>query len=184
MLFRLQCTGFLVQYCLESLGQHCTGFLPVQYCSKSITMTLSRIFSCAILSGAFLTTFHKVFTCAMLSKSIRTALNRIFFQQCCLEPLRQRCTRFLPVQCCPKSIKTMLFGAFWTTLHKDFTRAMLVHDFYEENNLYNVVLTMLGQHCIGILFSQCYPNTSETTLRQKNTCEMLPTAHEQLCTAK
>ena len=27
--------------------------------------------------------------------------------------------------------------------------------------------TMLDQHCIGILFSQCYPNTSETSLHKK-----------------
>ena len=27
--------------------------------------------------------------------------------------------------------------------------------------------TMLDQHCIGILFSQCYPNTSETALHKK-----------------
>ena len=146
MLFRLQCTGFLVQYCLESLGQHCTGFLPVQYCSKSITTTLSRIFSCAILSGAFLTTFHKVFTCAMLSKSIRTTLNRIFFsnavwsllgnaaqgfylcnvvprvlRQCCLEPFGQHCTRILPVQCWSmtfmrKIIYTMLYRPCWDNI--------------------------------------------------------------------
>ena len=32
---------------------------------------------------------------------------------------------------------------------------------------------MLGQHCKGILFSQCCPNTSETTFHKNNTCAML-----------
>ena len=35
---------------------------------------------------------------------------------------------------------------------------------YEEDNLCNVVSTMLGQHCTEILSSQCCPNTSETML--------------------
>ena len=43
--------------------------------------------------------------------------------------------------------------------------------FSQKNNLYNVVSTMLEQHCIGILSSQCCPNTSETTLHKKITCE-------------
>ena len=32
---------------------------------------------------------------------------------------------------------------------------------------------MLRQYCIGILSSQCCPNTSETTLDKKDTCAML-----------
>ena len=31
----------------------------------------------------------------------------------------------------------------------------------------------MGQHCIGILSSQCCPNTSETTLQKQVTCAML-----------
>ena len=38
---------------------------------------------------------------------------------------------------------------------------------YDEDNLYNAVSIMLEQHCIRILFSQCCPNTSETTLHKK-----------------
>ena len=38
---------------------------------------------------------------------------------------------------------------------------------YDEDNLYNAVSTMLEQHCIRLLFSQCCPNTSETTLHKK-----------------
>ena len=29
------------------------------------------------------------------------------------------------------------------------------------------MLTMLDRHCLGILFSKCCPNTSETTLHKK-----------------
>ena len=43
----------------------------------------------------------------------------------------------------------------------------LRYNVYEEDNLYNVVSTMLEQHCVRILFSQCCPNTSETTLHKK-----------------
>ena len=50
---------------------------------------------------------------------------------------------------------------------------LLTDNFYEENNLYNVVSTFLGQHCIGILSSQCCPNTYEITLHKKITCTML-----------
>ena len=42
----------------------------------------------------------------------------------------------------------------------------LIDNFYEKNNLCNVVLTMLGQYCVGILSSQCCLNTSKT-LHQK-----------------
>ena len=46
-------------------------------------------------------------------------------------------------------------------------------NFYEENNLYNVVSTMLGQHWIEILSSQYCQNTSEITLHKDITCAML-----------
>ena len=63
--------------------------------------------------------------------------------QSCLEPDEQHFTRFLP-----------------------FVGSWLADNFYEENNLCNVVLTTLGQHCIGILSSQYCPNRSETTLQE------------------
>ena len=43
----------------------------------------------------------------------------------------------------------------------------LRYNVYEEDNLYNVVSTMLEQHCVRILFSQHCPNTSETALHKK-----------------
>ena len=56
---------------------------------------------------------------------------------------------------------------------------------YEENNLYNVVSTMPGQHCIRILSSQCCPNRSaETTLHKKITCALLARAHRYTFTGK
>ena len=60
------------------------------------------------------------------------------------------------------------------TLHKKITCGILTQEtnFFEKNNLYNVVLTMCGQHFIGIVSSQCCPNMSETTLEKKNTCRL------------
>ena len=97
-----------------------------------------------------------------------------------MEPLGQHCTRFLPVQCCPKSIKTTLIKIFFlgnivSSLLNNTAQGFylfnvslwLRYNFYEENNLCNAVLTMLGQHYIGILSSQCCLNTFETTLHQK-----------------
>ena len=56
----------------------------------------------------------------------------------------------------------------------------LTENFYEENTLCNVASTMLGQHCLEILSSQCCPNTSETTLHKKTICAML-TQSTQTC---
>ena len=56
-----------MQCCLESLGQHYIGLLPVQ-CPKSIKTTLKRIFSYTMLSGATQTTLHRILTYAMLSQ--------------------------------------------------------------------------------------------------------------------
>ena len=69
---------FLMQCCLEPLGQHCIGFWPVHCCPKSIKTTLNRIFSYALLSGASRTTLHRVFTCAMLFGASCTTLHKIF----------------------------------------------------------------------------------------------------------
>ena len=96
---------------------------------------------------------------------------------------------FLLLQCYPESIKTILnrifscaifSGASWTTLEplgQGFYQLnvgqWLTDNFYEENNLCNVALTMLGQHCIWLLSSQYCLNTSKTTLNTTNTCVML-----------
>ena len=70
----------------------------------------------------------------------------------------------------------MLSGSIWANIaqgnHLCNVGPWLTDNFYEENNLYNIVSTRLGQHCIGILSSHCCPNTSERTLHKKITCAM------------
>ena len=60
----------------------------------------------------------------------------------------------------------------------------LTDNFCEENNLRNVVLTMLGQHCIGIFSSQCCPNTSQTTLHKKIFLQCWPRTHRHVFVGK
>ena len=71
----------------------------------------------------------------------------------------------------------MLSGSVWANIaqgnHLCNVGPWLTDNFYEENNLYNVVSTMLGQHCIGILSSHCCPNTSERTLHKKIICAIV-----------
>ena len=71
----------------------------------------------------------------------------------------------------------MVSGSFWVKLaqgnHLCNVGPWQTDNVYEENNLYNVVSTMLGQHCIKMLSSQCCPRTSETTLHQIITFAML-----------
>ena len=59
--------------------------------------------------------------------------------------LGQHCIRKLPMECWPMAKVQRLW----------------------EDNVYNVVSTMLEQHCIRTLFSQWCSNTSETTLHKK-----------------
>ena len=110
----------------------------------------TRFFFCTMLSGVCWALHSTGF---LPVQCFHTTLNRVFYVQCYLEPLGQNCTRLLPV---------LLPVGPWLT-----------DNFYEEINLYNIVWTMLGQHCIGILLSQCYPNLSETTMHKKITCAML-----------
>ena len=129
------------------------SFLPVQCYPKSIKTTLKRIFSCALFSGASCCTLHKVFTCGMLS------------QKYCL---RQHLTGFF------------LCNIVWSLLDnigQDFFLSNVVpgltDNFHEEYNLWNDLLTMLEQQCIGLLSSQCCLNTPKTTLHKKITHAML-----------
>ena len=89
--------AFFVQYCLGSLGQHCTRFLSVQGCLKSITKLLNKIFSCAMLFGVSSVTLHRIFVSTILSQEYYEGF---FHVQRCPELLGQHCTRLLPVQCC------------------------------------------------------------------------------------
>ena len=59
----------------------------------------------------------------------------------------------------------MLSWSVWAnTAQRNYLHSVgpwLTDNFYEENNLYNFVSTMLGQHCIGISYAPCCPHTSE-----------------------
>ena len=138
-------TTFPVQCCPTGVfRQHCTGFWPVQCCLRQ----------------------HWV---------------GFFPARCYLEPLGQHCTGFLSVQYCPKSIS-------WDNFAQEKLLEVQDNTVYEKN-LFNVVLIILEQHCIGknpvqccprgsqycliIWSSQCYLNTSRTTLHKKITCAML-----------
>ena len=59
----------------------------------------------------------------------------------------------------------MFPGSVWANIapgnHLCNVDPYLKDSFYEKKNPYNVVSTMLGQHCIGILSSQCCPSTSK-----------------------
>ena len=93
---------FLIQSCLELLGQYCIGFWPVQCFPRSTKKTLQRIFSDAKLSTASRATLHNFF-----SWGIKTALDRI-------------------------SSYVMLSGAFRTTLHRNLTCSMLSREYYKN----------------------------------------------------
>ena len=101
--------------------------------------------------------------------------------QCCLEPLGQHCTRFYQCNIVPRV-------SSGTTLHRKILMQYIVlevlDNFAQEKILFNVVLILLGQHCIGknpvldcprgcqhcigILSSQCFVN-----IAQKVNCAML-----------
>ena len=78
----------------------------------------------------------------------------------------------------------MVSGFFWVNIaqgnHLCYVGPRQTDNFYETNNLYNVLSTMLGPHCITILSIQCCPNTSETTLHKKITCAMLTLSAQTL----
>ena len=116
-----------------------------------VQMTMHSI-SCAILSGVSWATLHRVFICSILSQ----------------EYLGQHWTGFFLC-----SVVWSLLDNIAQDFYQCYVGPWLTDNFYEENNLYNVVLTMLGQHYIVILFIQCCPNMSEKTLHKKNICAML-----------
>ena len=107
---------------------------------------------------------------------LRRHCTGFFPVQCCLESFWKHCTRFLPVQCCPKSIKTgflnrifscpMLSGSVWANIAQGnhlcivapwLTNNKRVVMFLQENNLRNVVLVCLSQHCTKQLPAQYWP---------------------------
>ena len=144
-------------------------YLPVQCCPKGIKTTLNKIFHvhCCLEPLGQHCIWYLPVQCR--TRSIKTTLNKIFPVSGCLEPLGQHYTRFLAVFCCPKGIKTTLIRIFLLcNVVRSFLDNIvqgfyllnacpwLTDIFYEENNLCNVALIMLVQHCIGILPSQCW----------------------------
>ena len=163
---------------LPCLGQHCTKQLPAQcrQCWRGQTWptvhslvnvvqirlrqnwTIQLLVQCwhrkhSHLFAGKITIYHVVLIClsqhctkkttrAMLTQSRNNFAhknNLHFFQ----DLLGQHCIRKLLVGCSPMARRQLLW----------------------ENNLYNVVSTMLEQHCIEILFNQCCPNTNVSSER-------------------
>ena len=163
------------------LVQHCKGTLYTQCCPNTSERTL-----------------HKKITGAMLGQTTQSSFQRkiTICNVVVLICLSQHYTRKLPIQCwhifhkqlCTKKNLQHCLDLSGPTLHKEITYVnvgqWLTDNFYEENNLYNVVSTMLGQHCIGILSSQCCPNTSERALHKKITSASWPRAHRHVFAGK
>ena len=122
----------------------------------------------------FLYYFHFIFR--YLIKSICYFLNLHWCSNIAQEKLSVQCWSILHKHFHTKR-STMLSGSVWAKIaqgnHLCNVCPWLTDNIYEENNLYIVVLTMLGQYYIRILSSQCCPNMSERTLHKKITCTML-----------
>ena len=170
---------FPVQYCLESLGQYCTRFLPMQCCPNSTETTLKRIFSCALLSGASRASLHRIFyLCHIVPRVLRQHWTWFFPVKCCLESLGQHYAKFLPVQCCPKRIKTtlkrifssaMLSEAWTTTLHRAFSMQCCPKSINTTLNMTfscAMLSKSLGQHYTRFFHVQCYPSSIKITLHR------------------
>ena len=146
------------------LGQHCIGILSTECCPITSERTLHKKITCAILAQSAQRRFRRKITYIMLAWSACANIAHKNYL-CIVDPK-------------PKNNFATLS---WPKLHKEITYACpwLIDNFYEENNLYNVLSTMLGQYCIGILSSQCYPNTYERTLHKKITCAILAQSAQQ-----
>ena len=150
------------------LGQHCIDIMSSQYCPNTSEITLykeitsamlaqsaqtrfRRRITFAILSDLPVPTLHKKITCVMLNHSPRSTLHKKIIWNVILISVGQHCVMTLPVQC-------------WTVVYKQLSW---------QNNLCNAVSIGIWQHCMGISYIQCCPNTSETTLHKKFTDAML-----------
>ena len=85
---------FFSKFCLEPLGQHCTGFLPVQCCPKSIKTTLNRIFSLCKIVWSLSDIAQGFDLCNVVPRVLRQHCTKFFLIQYCMEPLRQHCIGF------------------------------------------------------------------------------------------
>ena len=179
---RQHLTRFLhVHHCLQPQGQHCIGYLPVQCCPKSIKTTLNR----TTLSSQCCLKTSRTILCNVgqwHTDMFSQENNQYYVVLICLS---QHCTINLPLKRQPTVHKQLhrkiIYNFVLIYLDQHCIRKLIVENLpirkrdnsNEENNLYNVVVTMLGQHCIGIFSSQCCSNSPETTMHKKITCTML-----------
>ena len=154
-----------MQCFLEPLEQHCTRFLPVQCCPKRIKASLNKIFSCALLSEeqhriGYLIEFNIYLFSEIKLKFTKANYNYDLSVQICPKSiLRKHWTELFPMRCCLECLGQLAWGFYLFNIGP-----YLTDNFHEENNLRNVVLTMLGQHCIRILPRRCCLNMSKTIL--------------------
>ena len=146
-------TTLLVQCCPKTLGTTLNSifscamlsgaswttlhkdFTFAKCCPKTIKTTLNSIFSSAVLSQASCTTLHKDFTCAMFSQEYWDSIEQFFFLCSVVSSLLDNIAQGLFLCNVNPRVSgqhwtilfscAMLSGASWTTLHKDFTCAML-----------------------------------------------------------
>ena len=97
--------------------------------------------------------------------------------QCCVEHRGQHCKGFYLYNVVPRVLRQQwselfLVQCFWVYMFN--VGPWLTDNFCEKNNLCKIVLTMLGQHCIRILSSQCFLNVSlNGNIIQKKYCAIL-----------
>ena len=181
------------------LVQHCIGTSYTQCCPNTSERTLHKKINGAMLCQTTQSSFRwKITICNVVLICLSQHYTRkipaycwpILHKQFCTKKIYNvvwiclcpHCTRKLPVQCWFK-VQEQLCNFAWASItqgnHLCNVCPWLTDNFYGENNLCNVVSTMLGQYCIGILSSQCWANTSERTLHKKITCAMLAQSAQQ-----
>ena len=132
-------------------------------------MVFREIYLCKISNK------HTPKRCFQTKKSLKIQKKNYLLTASGLSHPHYHCT--VHKQICRGKQSTMVPGSFWVKLaqgvHLCNVGPWQTDNFYDENNLYNVVSTMLGQHCIEILSSHFCPRTSETTLHQIITFAML-----------
>ena len=138
----------------------------------------------------------KKITCAMFAQSAKTSFCRKIIKSMlpyiCLD---QHCTRKLPVQSWRKlrSLVNKSIIVLATSKTSFYARTNYLCNvectaiFSKQNNLYNVVLICLGQHCTRKLSLQYWP-TVHKQLSQENNLQLFlklsgPTLHEEITCA-
>ena len=160
---------FPVQCCLEPLG-----FLSVQCCPKSITTTLNRFFMCNVVWRLLDNTaqsfylwlcnvvqrvlgqhWTQFFPCNVVWSLLDNIVQGFYLYDVVPRVLRQHWTGFFLCNVVWSFLDNIARGFYlWIVV------PWLKDNFYEENNLYNVALTMLGHT------EYCLVNIVQIRLRQ------------------